>query len=73
MKVIWKAIWHNVNTKFTFPIWAYLLLPVFAIGLEVIGAVPKILINLILEPTETVASMMKIPALIEEVFKKIGG
>ena len=73
MKVIWRSVWHNVNTKFKFPIWAYLLLPVFAVGLEIIGVVPKVLTQLIFQPTETIDSIMKIPELIGELLKKIGG
>lgn len=73
MKIIWKSIWDNVNTKFKFPIWSYLLLPIFAVILEIVGVVPKILTELILHPTETINSIMHIPKLIGEVLSKIGG
>ena len=73
MKVIWKSIWDNVNTKLMFPIWSYLLLPVVAVILEIVGVVPKILTELILHPTETINSIMHIPKLIGEVLSKIGG
>jgi uncharacterized membrane protein YphA (DoxX/SURF4 family) len=73
MKVIWKSIWENVNTKFKFPVWSYLLLPIFAITLEVVGVIPKILTELILHPSETIDSLMKIPELIGEILRKISG
>lgn len=73
MKVIWKSIWENVNTKFKLPLWSYLLLPVFALALEVVGFVPKFLSELIFHPTETIDSIMKIPELIGLVLSKIGG
>ena len=73
MKVIWKSIWENVNTKFKYPIWAYLILPVFAIGLEIIGALSKILTNLLFRPNETIESLSKIPEFINELIEKIGG
>lgn len=73
MEIIWNAIWSNVNTKYKFPIWAYFLLPIFALGLEAIGLIPKVLTNLIFHPKATVDSLMKIPELIGEVLRKIGG
>lgn len=33
--------------RFKYPLWAYLLLPVTAIGLEVVGAVPNVILNVI--------------------------
>jgi uncharacterized membrane protein YphA (DoxX/SURF4 family) len=36
----------GTSTKFKYPIWAYLLLPVLAIILELIGAVPNLIIQL---------------------------
>lgn len=71
MKEIWKSVWYNVNTKYKFPIWAYLLLPLFAIGLEIMGAVPKFLTLLIFQPIETIGAVMNIPEIIGEVLKKI--
>jgi hypothetical protein len=50
-----------------------LLLPIFAITLEVVGVIPKILTELILHPSETIDSLMKIPELIGEILRKISG
>lgn len=44
-----KNILSGVNTKFNFPIWAYLILPIIIFALEIIGAIPHILINLFKE------------------------
>lgn len=41
MLTIWNAVSKNVGTKFTYKIWAYLLLPVLAIILELVPFIPK--------------------------------
>jgi uncharacterized membrane protein YphA (DoxX/SURF4 family) len=64
MKVVWNAIWVNVNQKSTFPIWAYFLLPLFAIGLEIVGVIPRFMTKLILHPTEAFEGLMKIPEML---------
>ncbi|QCR21372.1 DoxX family membrane protein [Pontibacter sp. SGAir0037] len=43
MEVIWNEVWQNVNTKFKYPIWTYLFLPLVAIAIEVAGVLPKAL------------------------------
>jgi len=60
MLSIWNAIWLKMNTKYRFKIWAYLFLPVFAIVLECIGLIPKILIELIRNPNEVFRSISNI-------------
>lgn len=54
MAVIWNEVWQNVNTRFRFPIWAYLLLPPVAIAIEVGGilfrGVLRGILNVILYP-----------------------
>ena len=42
MKIIWNAVANNVGTHFKIPIWGYLLLPIMAILLEILGVLPKI-------------------------------
>ena len=54
MYLAFKNIFLGINTKFKYPIWAYLILPIMAIGLEIFGAVPRLLVELILNPTETI-------------------
>ena len=53
MFVAIKAIVVDLTTKFSYPIWAYLILPVMVILLEILGVVPHILTDLILNQTET--------------------
>ncbi|WP_394747270.1 DoxX family membrane protein [Spongiimicrobium salis] len=47
MALIGNAVWNNVNTKFRFPLWAYLILPVMALALEFFGALPGALLRLL--------------------------
>lgn len=70
MQVIWDALWRNMNTKFKYQFWAYLLLPIFAAVLEFIGVIPKILTLLIANPTETLDSLFQLPEMIIEIIKK---
>jgi uncharacterized membrane protein YphA (DoxX/SURF4 family) len=73
LRIIWDAIWLGVNTKYKFPIWAYALLPVFAVLLEVIGWIPKTITQFIISPTETIDGLKKIPDLIGELVKQFSG
>lgn len=73
MKIIWESVWHNMSTKFRYPLWAYLLLPVFAIGLEIILVIPKILTQLVTNPAQTKEDLSQIPKMIVELIEKIGG
>lgn len=52
MIIAFKAIFNGLTTKFKFPIWAYLLLPIMAIGVEILPFIPKLLLELILNPKE---------------------
>ena len=54
MLAIWNLMWDGMGTKFKFPIWAYLILPVLAIGLEIVGVILKLITNLIINPSETI-------------------
>ena len=69
MILIWNAVWKNVSTKFKYPILAYLILPVMALGLEIIGAFPRLISNLNVKPSQTIEAMLKIPELIIESLK----
>lgn len=71
MIVAFKAVFNGLTTKFKYPIWAYLILPIMAIGLEILGVVPKILTGLILNPTGTLKGLSEIPDLILDIIKKI--
>lgn len=73
MITAFHAIFNGISTKFKFPIWAYLILPIMAIGLEILGVLPNFLTQLILNPRETLYEVSKIPDLIVEIIKKIIG
>lgn len=71
MIIAFKAIFIGLTTKFKYPIWAYLILPIMAIGLELLGVVPRLLSGLIFNPTETLKGLSEIPDLILDIIKKI--
>ena len=56
MMTVFRALTHGLTTRFLYPWWAYALLPLAAIGLEVLGAMPYAFNLLILHPVETVRS-----------------
>ncbi|WKN44013.1 DoxX family membrane protein [Tunicatimonas pelagia] len=62
MEVIGEAVWQNVNTKFSYSLRMYALLPIMAIVLEVTGVMPKILINLITDPIGMIKAFEKFSA-----------
>jgi len=47
MLILWKTIINGVSIKFKFPIWAYLILPIMAIVLELIIFIPKVIFKFI--------------------------
>jgi uncharacterized membrane protein YphA (DoxX/SURF4 family) len=61
----------DTTTKFKYPWWAYLILPIMAIGLELIAVVLRVLKNLIINPTHTLVQLSKIPDAILELIKNI--
>jgi uncharacterized membrane protein YphA (DoxX/SURF4 family) len=70
VRSIWEFALKKVTTKFKYPWWAYFILPIAAIGLEIVGALPKILVYLITDPAETLESLTRIPELIEQLIDK---
>ena len=56
MLVIWDAVWNKVNTKFKYPIWMYLVLPILAIFLEVVLVLPKFLVQFMTNPSQVIES-----------------
>jgi uncharacterized membrane protein YphA (DoxX/SURF4 family) len=53
MQVVWEALTRGLTTRFRYAWWAYLALPVAALGLEVVGALPQILYFASTRPGET--------------------
>lgn len=66
MLTIWNSMWNGMSTKFSFPIWAYLILPVLAIGLEIVGFIPKLITNLIINPSESIEGFSQLLGLISK-------
>ena len=71
MIIAFKNVFIGLTTKFKYPIWAYLILPIMAIGLEILGVVPRLISGLIFNTTETLKGLIAIPELILEIIKKI--
>ncbi len=55
--VAFKSIFVGLTTKFSYPVWAYLVLPIMALGLEILGVVPRFLTELILNPAKIVRAL----------------
>ena len=53
MRVVWVALTQGLTTRFRHPWWAYLLLPVAAAGLELLGVLPQLLYFFSTRPGET--------------------
>ncbi|MFM9945460.1 MAG: DoxX family membrane protein [Bacteroidia bacterium] len=71
MLLAFKTIFSGLSTKFKYPWWAYLMLPVMAIVLEFLIIIPKIGTGLIIHPTETWDDLGKMTDWIAGIFKKI--
>lgn len=67
LKIAFDAVYKNLSPKFKYPLWAYLLLPIMAIGLEILGVVPRIITGLVLNTNETIEGIGKT----FEIFSKI--
>jgi uncharacterized membrane protein YphA (DoxX/SURF4 family) len=60
MMIIWNAVWQNVTTKFKYPLWMYLLLPLVAIAIEITSTLPRVLLYAIMSPEQTWAGIQAI-------------
>lgn len=68
MIVIWHAVWQGVNTRFKYPVWIYLTVPIAAIIMEIIS--PRILFNLFTNPVETLKGFGELFELLMDVLKQ---
>ena len=68
MLAVWRALGHNVSTRYRFRWWTYILLPLLAIGLEVVGVVPKMLTLLVMNPEGTLVSWLTIPEALKGIW-----
>ena len=60
MLMAYHALTQGLSTRFRYRWWAYLLLPGAAVGLEVAGALPQVLVALVRHPGQTVHSIMEL-------------
>ena len=58
MLVAWSALTQGLTTRFTYPWWAYGVLPLAAIGLEMLGALPHAGYLLLAHPAALLHSTM---------------
>lgn len=70
MILAFNNIFNGLTTKFKYPIWAYLMFPIMAIGLELLGVVPRLLSGIIFNTTETFKGLREIPELIIDIINK---
>ncbi len=66
-----RSLVLSLKPRFEYPFWAYLILPVMAIALEMAGTIPRLLTGMLFNPTETWKGLSQIPDLISEVSKQI--
>jgi uncharacterized membrane protein YphA (DoxX/SURF4 family) len=58
MLTAWRALTHGLTTRFAYPWWAYLLLPLGAIGVDLLWVLPRLMGALVTRPAETWRSTM---------------
>lgn len=66
--IIWKSMTDKTKVNYKFSIWQYLLLPVSAIILEIIGALPAAVVNIIINPNYIKEIFVLIGKLIQKNF-----
>lgn len=69
--VAFHNVFAGISTKFKYPLWAYLILPLMIIVLEILGLIPQTITGLIINPTETLDGLSKIPGLIANIITKL--
>jgi uncharacterized membrane protein YphA (DoxX/SURF4 family) len=72
MLIAFKNIFNGLSTKFKYPLWAYLILPVMAIVLEILGIIPKVIYQLLVYPIQTIKEFSLVPYYVNEILKKLG-
>lgn len=51
LKIVWNQLWYNFRPKFKFPIWTYLILPIMAIVLEILIILPRVILQILSDPS----------------------
>lgn len=71
MIIATTAIFAGLTTKYKYPFWMYLILPIMAIGMDILGVIPRLLTGLIFNTSETLKGLGQIPGFILEVIENI--
>lgn len=69
MFLAFKHLSNGLTTKFKHPVWAYLILPIGMVVLELLYVVPLLLTKLVLKPAETINELGRMLHVILEVIK----
>jgi len=64
-------LWQNINTHFNWSLKYYLLLPLSVLILQILLLIPRLSINLITQPEETLNALDTIPDLVSKLLKII--
>ncbi|WP_026954903.1 DoxX family membrane protein [Algoriphagus vanfongensis] len=68
---IFNTLWYNVKMRSKIPIGYYLLIPIAAIFLEVFLFIPKLLVDLIVDPETTLTGLVYLKDSIFEYFNQL--
>lgn len=60
MYAVWQTLTRGLTTRFNCPWWAYLLLPLAAIGVDILWVLPQFSYSLFLQPGETWRSISRL-------------
>jgi len=71
MTIVWHTITKGIGTKFKYPFWAYLFLPVMALCLEFFGVIPKIIFGFVINPRQELDGLIRTFHYAIEVLKKL--
>ena len=71
MKQALKSITSGLSAKFKYPVWAYLLLPVAVVTLELSWKVMEILTDLVIRPSETWQALCTFPEWVWEMVQQL--
>ncbi|MES2655027.1 MAG: hypothetical protein V4620_05520 [Bacteroidota bacterium] len=64
-------VFSGLTTKFKYPLWAYLILPIMIIVLEILGLIPQTITGLIFNTNETLDGLSRIPHLFATIIEKL--
>ncbi|GAB3635734.1 hypothetical protein GCM10027422_13240 [Hymenobacter arcticus] len=53
MVLVWRALTHGLRPRFRYPWWAYVLLPLAAVALDLVWVLPRLAYAALTQPTQT--------------------